>query len=493
MAEGNVGQFAVLAGGKALAMLLGFATTMFIGRLLGPEGLGEWTLAAAAGAMLHTTVIGWTQPAMVRFGREEWERRGTLGQTVGARTPLLALSVLVVIVLLVVQPGDWVRRFFVGEQGRVWVVAVFGGVLWLAAEAQAALQATGRIRLQGILAPLIGSTSLLALVVVWWSGRATMTMLVIAFALPAAVAWGAAWLQTLHYAHGTARTASPDEIVRHLRFGAPLVPTLLVGYLSDWGDHLLLGRYSTVEQVGLFAVAYQVMLVAMAGGGVLTTVMLPRLIAIHVRRPESLVTYVDTEVPTLYALWMLAMVWLVALVPVVIRMMSGGRFDESAVLLEILLIAVPASVVTSLYTILFNLQERMGRVLIYSTLMAATNIGLSLILIPQYAAAGAAVGTVLSYLVVQGLYIWDQHRELRVPPQRVIALWAAGLGIGVAQYAAGAEWQWRILWAVAATAGLIVVVRRGRCADAALMRRLLGAHPWLGQLAARVLAPGTAS
>ncbi|MDP2318071.1 MAG: polysaccharide biosynthesis C-terminal domain-containing protein [Acidobacteriota bacterium] len=473
-------------------MTINILAPIMVGRLLGAEGVGEWTLLVAAGTLLHTALINWTHTSTVRFGTEEWTAGHSLNRTLGSRLPLLAMSIVVAGILLVAQPGLWLERWFSTSPSDRWLVALAAISVWFAAEAQAALQAAGRIIWQATMAPVVAIASMAALTGLFVSGQSSLTLTVVAFAAPPILGWGAVWTYNLARSQTRLQLLAIDDTWRHLRYAAPVLPAFALGYLSDWGDHLLLSRYSTVTEVGLFGIAYQGMVTTMSASGVLVTMLLPRLIAAEMARPGSMRTYVEEEVPTLYSLWMLGTIWVVAVLPLAVGSFAGPRFNESVGLLLVLLIVVPSSVAASLYTVLFSVQQRMGRVLVFLLVMAVINLGLSRQLIPVYGALGAAIGTVVSYLVYQACYIQDQHRILAVSPRRIWILWSAGLVVGVSQFAVGVDVAVRLAWAVAATAGLIAIIRLARCADAALLCRLLAAHPSLGQLAARVLAPGTA-
>jgi len=295
---------------------------------------------------------------------------------------------------------------------------------------------------------------------------------VLAFTIVRIAGWGSAWLAALARSRTRLTRLEFHDVGRTVRYAVPLLPMFAVGYVSDWGDHLLLRYFSSVTQVGLFGISYQVLLTVLAGNAVLTTVLLPRLIAQEVAVPGSVRSYVDAEVPTLYALWMIATVWLVAAVPAAVRLLTTAAFDQSIGLLLILLIIVPSSVVTSLYTLPFNVQERTWRLFFYSLVMTATNIALSIALIPLYGAAGAAIGTAVSYAVAQALYIVDQHAALAVPALRVWTLWTVGLALGAAQLAAGTDPGARAAWAVVATTVLVATARLARCVDDRLVERL---------------------
>jgi O-antigen/teichoic acid export membrane protein len=213
-----------------------------------------------------------------------------------------------------------------------------------------------------------------------------------------------------------------------------------------------------------------------AANGMLITVLLPRLIAHEVRHAGYMRTYIESEIPTLYALWMVGTIWCIAMVPIAARLVVGPSFDRSVGVLLVLLIAVPGSALNSLYIVLFNLQERTGQVLLYVALMTAIGLGVSILLIPSYGALGAALGTVVSYLVYQGAYVWDQHRRFGVP---AIAIWiisATGVGLTALQVGVGAGALERVAWAGLSTIAMTVVIRLIGCIDANLVVRLFGSR-----------------
>ncbi len=474
MTSRHLRAFIAFAGGKALALPLTLLTTILVGRILGPGGLGRWTLVFAAGTLLHTVFVNWTHASTVRYGREEWEQTGGLNRTLGARLPLLVVAIALAALLVCVSPAHWMQRWFAMDAGDWWMVALVSVSTWLTAEAQATLQVTDRFGWQAVLAPLIGASSVVALLALFWTGLRSLAWMVAAFSALQIAGWGGVWLGALARSQTRLSRLVFQDVRRHLRFDIPTMPTFALGYVSNWGDHLLLSRFATVAEVGFFSISYQLMLAMLAANGVLTAMLLPRLVAQEVAAPGFMRTYVRSEVPTLYALWMIGTVWAVALLPAAVQAATGVAFSQTSAVLLVLLVAIPSSVITSLYTVLFNLQERTGRLVLYSLVMMSTNLSFSLVLIPRYGSAGAAAGTVVSYAVGQACYLWDQHRVLAVPARRAWLLWSAGVVVGVAQLAAGPGIGLRLTWALAATAALVVLVRAVGAIDASLVERMLG-------------------
>jgi O-antigen/teichoic acid export membrane protein len=465
-----------IAGGKALAMACTIGAAVVVGRLLGPATLGKWTLLLAAGTLLHTFLVNWTHGATVRYGREEFVRTGTMRRTLSARLPLLVAGVAAATALLVWQPGGWLERGFAAAPSQAATVALLAASVWIASEAQATLQATDRVIWQALLAPLAGVVSILAVLIAATFEPLSLDRAAVAFALPSIVIWGVAWCSGLLRAQARPGPLVGADIWRSVRYGLPMLPAFAIGYFSDWGDHLLLTQMGSLDQVGWFALAYQFMTASIAANGMLVTILLPRLIAHEVRHTGYMRTYIESEIPTLYALWMVGTIWCIALVPVIARFMVGAPFDESVGVLLVLLIAVPCSALNSLYGVLFNLQERTGQVLLYVALMTGIGIGVSIVLIPSYGALGAALGTVASYLVYQAAYVWDQHRRFEVPAVRIWIVSATAVGLATVQVAVGAGVFERVLWAGLSTIAMTTVIRLVGCIDADLVVRLFGSQ-----------------
>jgi O-antigen/teichoic acid export membrane protein len=479
MSEIRVAHIAGLFIGKGIATLATLAATAIVARLVGPEGLGRWSLLLAAAALLHSVLINWTHGPLLRYGAEEWVTRGSVGRTLAARLPLLAVSAAAAAALLVLQPGDWLRTLFAARGDDWMLVALLTFSTWLTAEAQALLQATNRLRSLAVLAPAVGVASVAGLVLLGAFGTPSLAAVAIVVSAASVAGWGAVWLGAIGSVVSGDVSVRRDAMTRQLRYGLPIMPNFVLGYVSSWGLHILLNRGASIGEVGVFALAYQTMLAVMAANGVVTMVLLPRVIAHELRAPGFLRRYVAVEVPALFTLWMFAVVWLVALLPNLLAVVAAGRFDEAITILLILMSGLPSSVAASLYKIPFSVQERMAAVVFYSGLMACACVSAAALLIPRFGAAGAAVAAVASFAVVQACYVADQHRRLELPASLAWSLWSGGLLLGATQALVGPALVLRLVWAAGATAVLVVVARRVGCVDARMLERAFNGrfHP----------------
>jgi O-antigen/teichoic acid export membrane protein len=467
----DIVQFVAVATGKAANSTGALLVALLIGRHLGPDGLGQWTLVAAGAALLHTSLASWTQPAMVRFGCEEWGRSHALNRTLGVRLPFMALSLLLALLTLTVAPERWLAPLIGLPASMVWLLGLYFLSQWMSTEAQLLLQATNRLAQIALLSPAVAGLAVAALFGLSALQELTVPTAVLAVAGAAVLVWGTVLVRTVLLVRWRWETPRRSEVAGYLGYSLPLFGAFAVGYVSGWGDHLLLRMFVSITAVGVFGLSYQMFATLVTANGLLPTVLLPRLIARQLDASDTIRRYVETVIPTLLTFWILASIWAVAALPVLLPVLAGGAFLPSLAPLRILLIAVPGNAVAALYTVVFNLEQRTKAMLGYQVAMAVVNILMSLLLIPPAGVPGAAIATALSHLLVQALYLSDHHRRLHISPVPVAMLWLASAGAGLLQVRVEQGWM-RIAWALVTTVLLVVVARAVRAVNPDIVPRI---------------------
>ncbi len=79
--------YASLVLSQGVRIPLGILSMTILARLLGPDGLGKWSMGIAVATLFHAALLNWTQSSHIRFGREEWVERRSLSGTWAARIP----------------------------------------------------------------------------------------------------------------------------------------------------------------------------------------------------------------------------------------------------------------------------------------------------------------------------------------------------------------------------------------------------------------------
>ena len=414
----NTAALVIFRGVRTLVVL---SCTVLLGRIVGPVVLGEYAMLLAAGTLLHSILLNWSHSAHVRFGREEWVHEGALTATWAARWPLLVSGTTIAVVLVLFDPFGWLDRVYNLEGGLRFAALLPFAALWLAFETQSMLQAEGALGRLAVIPIIIDGTAvvLLCVALVW---RQSVPAYGVIAGLLSWTTIGWAMLLLLERKHACVRWTVPDwSRTRELvAYAWPLVPGFLLGYVSDWGDQILLGYFRSNREVGLFQVAYQCMTVMIGFAAPVGIVLLTRLIEKSVSESDIGRKYIASVAPTVMVLWALAVVPVVSIAPLLFPILMGAEFAGTGDVVAILLASIPAVIVTSTYGALFGFQKRLWRSsLLYGGLMSALNVAISLSLMPRFGALGAAIATSVSYLFVQMCYLVDQHMFYKVGLRRI--------------------------------------------------------------------------
>jgi len=484
--------FITLILARGMGAPLGLLSGALLARLIGPAGVGQWAMVVAAATLLHSVFLNWSQAVLVRFGCEERQTTGRLDQTYAMRAPMLLAGAAVSALLLWLQPLQWLRRVFGLTATAIGLVAGYLAGMWLMAELQSLMQIDSRYREIAFLPTLADLLTVFflgaSLMMFQVSGTVAMTgmilIVLVVGGVGAIVEWRRLNLKAVPIVAGTVAVGAA--------FAWPLIPNFFVGYVSDWSDHLVLRQFFATQEVGLFQVPYQLMLLLAGLSSPVATVLLPPLIAMNVADATADRKYVQQVVPTLLVLWLPFISLVVALAPFALLILYGDRFIASVPVMAVLCIALPGTALTTFYGLLFTVQGRLTRPTIYHTVMSALNLGLSLILVPIVGVMGAALATAASYLASQWLYTRDQHVHLDVPMTAVAVLFGTTAIFALAEGLIVESLAFRLITALVFSGVVIALARWLKLADRAILDRLFADKlSGIAMLLTKVLVPAT--
>lgn len=425
-----------LLAGKALRAPLWLLISAFLARVLGPEGLGAWSMILAAGMLMNQLLLHWTQSMTQRFGRTEWLDFGSLNTILGVRLPLLALGITLGLIALFALPFDWLGYFFGIDHGQVLVLLAMLA-FWCMAETQSLQQVRERflylawapigadLILMGAIAAVALSPTLSALAL---SDRLKLLLGAMAFGWLLWLGWELRSVKARLCMRSFAWSRLPAMVV----FAMPLVPGFLVAYLAEWCDYFLIRHFYGEYEVGLYHPAYQYLLILIGLPTALVTVLLPRAVQrFEEKGMEAVSLLVERDAPRFALVWGAAILLPLAVLPALFLLLVGDAFSSSAALLGIMLAVVPGAIAQHLFGIAYFLQ---GRLLIstfvFFLVKLVVNASVSAYLLPVLGVEGAAFGVVLSYMVLQWLYVIFPIRDRRPSGRFVgVLLWCHVSGL----------------------------------------------------------------
>lgn len=205
---------------------------------------------------------------------------------------------------------------------------------------------------------------------------------------------------------------------RLLSFGYPFVFAGLAYWIFGMADRWMLAEMSTPTELGLYAIAYKFAAVVVFLNGAFGQAWSP--LAMKMRRD-------DADYRAAYA--RVLSVWLFVLLLVgaamvlfgkpLLRLLTPPEYWDAAGVLAILTMGVVVSGTTQITAVGISIERRTALFAWASWLTAAINVALNLVLIPAYGAAGAALATFLSYVVLTALYLFWSQRLHPLPLEKL--------------------------------------------------------------------------
>jgi O-antigen/teichoic acid export membrane protein len=191
--------------------------------------------------------------------------------------------------------------------------------------------------------------------------------------------------------------ASLAELKPVLRLSIPLVPHLFAQWVTTLSDRLILARFTSAAVVGLYSLAYNLAMSMLVVVGILGTVFGQ----LYLKNHASGVRPFRWELFKPY--FVLLTCSIPILVPVIWGVVEVMGFESHKLIREVALIIVAAYYLFGLYAFLSNeLVARHNTVALalVTGSCAVVNVALTIALVANYGAMGAAIATLVTYGVM---------------------------------------------------------------------------------------------
>ena len=407
-------------------------------------------------------------------------------------TLLLLTSISTTCVVLLMAP--WVANVLLGDPafaGPVRLAAVVMLLQNLSVPGLAWLRADSRPLAYSALSIVNLLTTLVATIVLVGVMRDGLPGGVLAMAL----GYGAIVLATLPRVLKHAGIRLRRDMARNLlSFGVPLVATVVGSWVLQLSDRYLLGHFGSLAQTASYDVAYKL-------GGVLAVAVLS---PFNLAWPIVLFTVAKrSDAPQLfrlifrwYSLVLLVATYALSLVGIhVLPVLFPPAYYSATLLIPIVAVSIMLFGVYVVLTLGVSIRRKTWLAALLFALAAGCNVGLNLVLIPRYGAAGAAVSTLGGYIVLAVSGYLVSQRIYPVPFE--VGRFVMAVLVGTAIFALGAlvvrdgPWSWFISIAgLFIYAGWLLVLTGGRNMlrlrqQVALVRQFVGQRSRFAQRSTR--------
>lgn len=237
--------------------------------------------------------------------------------------------------------------------------------------------------------------------------------------------------------------AAPSQTLlrQMLAFGLPFFPVLLSGWLIDASDRYLLELFRSREEVGFYSLAYRIVQVMQLAVAAFSMGWAPLRYRIYAREDAR---EIYRRLTTYYVLAAgLLSVAIAVFAGAIIAVVSPPSYAPAASVVPLLVLAYAMQGLYYLMVTGMGVTKQTMPMVWISGAAVVLNIGINLLLVPAWGMKGAALTTVLAYVVlVGGTWLYSQ-RVYPIPYDwsriaRVAIIGAAIVGVSTLASPAGA-------------------------------------------------------
>ncbi len=208
-----------------------------------------------------------------------------------------------------------------------------------------------------------------------------------------------------------------------LIFAIPLLPNAASGWITGLSDRILLARYGSLAETGIYNVGY------LLGRGItifseaIFLVYGPMIYAMLKKDPATAQVRIARFVPYffMFMLWMCLGLSLFA--AEIVAIVAPARYASATTVVPIVLSAYFLGSQYKTFVLLLSYHKQTLVISLGSILQASVNLGANLLLIPRYGKIAAAWTTLIALAIYLGwLFIWSQKNfRLELDYRRITA------------------------------------------------------------------------
>ena len=197
-----------------------------------------------------------------------------------------------------------------------------------------------------------------------------------------------------------------------LSFSAPLVPSGIAVFVNNYFDRILLNKYMSLNEVGLYSIGFK-----LAGSAGLILVgfrsALTPLIYAHYHDPKT-----PNELAKIFRWFvsfaLMALLGLSLFATEIFYVLTTPAYYSAS---QIIVFLVPAVLLSNMYIFFpgVSIAKKTHLILWINFVTAVLNVLFCWLLIPPYGVAGAAIATLLGYGCMFFFYLWSSQKYYFVP------------------------------------------------------------------------------
>jgi O-antigen/teichoic acid export membrane protein len=209
-------------------------------------------------------------------------------------------------------------------------------------------------------------------------------------------------------------TFSWPALRKLLAYGVPLAPVGLAYWVFASSDRLVLGKLSTLEQLGLYSIANSMTSVLAFVHSAIGQAWSPHAIRIREEHPAVAPILFGQIMTYILVGFGLLCVGYTTFAREALVILASPAFYAAAPAVGPLAIGFVAYASTHISALGISLSGKTGYFTLYSWISALLNLILNIIFVPHWGMMAASWSTAISYVFITLAYVWTSQRLIRV-------------------------------------------------------------------------------
>jgi O-antigen/teichoic acid export membrane protein len=374
-----------------------FLVPVILATRFSPEVFGVYSLGMMIVYFFNSSLILSSSKPMVIFGNEEFKEQGRIRQTIASRLVILLISLAVFILFLCLFMNPLVR--FTGfTEGQAWLLAgVLIGYAILNFFSSMLMALNQRI-LESAFLLINAVLSISYLVAVYLFFQLTIEKVLFMF-FAAPVISVCLFLPKIEFKEVHPPVLDKDNLIKMTDFTKWMVFGGAGLYLLNWGDNIILRRFVSMEEIGVYNLGYQYFKGTLMAMAIVKLYFLP-FIAQHMDNKETIIRYLGVKRIKLFLLGGLILGVLYILMPHIVGILYAPRYKDAAMVFRILIFGSVCSLYSGFYDPIIDSMKRYRFIQSLTIAGVVFNLGADYILISRIGFLGAAIATAITYFLL---------------------------------------------------------------------------------------------
>ena len=385
------------------ARFLTFLLTPFYTRVLSSAEYGVTDLLIQTGNLLIPIASVGIANGVIRYGLER------ISDKSGVFTAGLLTTLAGFFLLLLASP---LLRGIAFLSDYLWLVLLYVLAANLHSVCNQFARTMGHVRLfalDGILRTALTIVFNILLLAVLSTG---ITGYVLANVLADGIATAFVFLRARQWRYLRLSSVTRRDTVRMLRYSVPLIPSNLCGWIINISDRYLIALLAGSAATGIYAVANKIPTVLLAIANTFSSAWQFSALAEQPREEkERLFSNVYSVYSAIGLVAASGVIWTAQLST---RLLAAPDYFAAWRYVPVLALATTFACLGSFLSSIYMVEQRSGAILATTLLGAAVNVGGNLFFIPVWGSMGAAISTLVSYILIFGVRALHTRAMLRI-------------------------------------------------------------------------------